>query len=70
MFIVVRNNILATQDENAIANCEILWIKLTISGSALFVGLLYRPPESNAIPLTELQASMDASFLSQIMCQI
>ena len=68
MFIVVTNNILATQDENAVANCEILWIKLTISGSStLFVGLFYRPPERNAIPLTELQASMDAFFHGQIM---
>ena len=59
VFILVRNSLICTEQPQFQTNCEILWVKIEISGSRpLFVGAYYRRVEDDLESLREFQDSV------------
>ena len=59
VFILVRNGLLCTDQPQFQADCELLWMKLEITGTGpLFIGAYYRHREDNLESLQELQNSV------------
>ena len=60
VFLLVRNNLLPTVQQNLNTNCEIIWIKLEIKGSKPFyISSFYKPHESDISSILELEKSLD-----------
>ena len=59
VFILVRNNFLCTEQPQFHTKCEIIWVKLEITGNRpLLIGAYYRPREDDLEGLQELQNSI------------
>ena len=59
VFVLVRNSFLCTEQSQFQTNCEILWVKLEITGHRpLFIGAFYRPSEDDLESIQELQNSI------------
>ena len=59
VFILVRRGLLCTEQPQFRTECEILWVKLEITGSRpLYIGGFYRPEEDDLEGLQELQKSI------------
>ena len=59
MFILVNNNIIATEQVQYITKCEIEWIKIKLKDAKdLLIGAFYMP-HRNINDLNELQTSLD-----------
>ena len=59
VFILVRNGLICTELPQFQSICEILWVKLEITGSRpLFICAYYRPEEDDLESLQELQESV------------
>ena len=59
VFILVRNSLICTEQPQFQTNCEILWVKIEITGSwPLFVGAFYRRVEDDLESLREFQDSV------------
>ena len=59
VFILVRNSLICTEQPQFQTNCEILWVKIEITGSRpLFVGAYYRRVEDDLESLREFQDSV------------
>ena len=59
VFILVRNSLICTEQPQFQTNCEILWVKIEITGGRpLFVGAYYRRVEDDLESLREFQDSV------------
>ena len=59
VFIMVKNTILSTREEDLETNCEIVWCKINIQRSkTLFVGAYYRPHENDEDSTIQLESSL------------
>ena len=59
VFILVRNSLICTEQPQFQTNCEILWVKVEITGNRpLFVGAYYRRVEDDLESLREFQDSV------------
>ena len=59
VFILVRNGLLCTEQPQFQTDCELLWVKLEITGSRpLFIGAYYRAREDDLMGLQELKKSV------------
>ena len=56
VFILVRNNFLRSEQPQFRTKCEIIWVKLEITGNRpLLIGAYYRPRENDLEGLQELK---------------
>ena len=59
VFILVRNSLICTEQPQFQTNCEILWVKVEITGNRpLFIGAYYRRVEDDLESLREFQDSV------------
>ena len=59
VFLLVKSNLVTTEQSQLKTDCEIIWIKLDIKGcKPLFVASYYRPHESDIHSITELEKSL------------
>ena len=60
VFILVKTNLLPSEQANLNTNCEIIWIKIEIKGSKpLFLASFYKPHELDTDSILELGKSLD-----------
>ena len=60
VFILVKDTIIATEQKQLKTDCEIIWVKLDIVGAKpLYIAANYRPKESDAQSLEELNRSLE-----------
>ncbi|XP_072028193.1 uncharacterized protein [Amphiura filiformis] len=59
VFIGVKKDLLAMQEENMDTDCEAIWVKILFAGKQpLYVGCFYRPTDRDPIPLTKLDEAV------------
>ena len=59
VFIGVKKDLLAMQDDSMNADCESIWVKIVFAGKQpLHIGSFYRPTNSDPIPLVKLDESL------------
>ena len=59
VFVLVRNGLICSEQPQFKTKCEILWVKLEITGNRpLFIGAYYRPRDDDLEGLQELQNSV------------
>ena len=60
VFILVRDNLRVTEQPEFKADCELIWVKLEVTGShPLYIGAYYKPHEEDLTSLTELRKSIE-----------
>ena len=60
VFILVQNNIICTEQPQFKTECELIWVKLEVTGAhPLFIGAYYRPKEDDQPSLLELRRSVE-----------
>ena len=60
VFILVKDTIIATEQKQLKTDCEIIWVKLDIvAAKPLYIAAYYRPKESDAHSLEELNRSLE-----------
>ena len=60
MFILVRNDLVCTEQAQFHTNCEIVWVKLEVAGAQpMFICAYYKPKEEDQERLVELRRSVD-----------
>ena len=60
VFILVRDNLRVTEQPEFKADCELIWVKLEVTGShPLYIGAYYKPHEDDLTSLTELRKSIE-----------
>ena len=60
VFIMVKNNLLPSEQPKLNTDCEIIWIKLEIKGTKpLYISSYYKPSESDAKSLLEFEKSLE-----------
>ena len=60
VFILVKDTIIATKQKQLKTDCEIIWVKLDVVASKpLYIAAYYRPKESDAKSLEELNKSLE-----------
>ena len=60
VMLMVREDIPAIRRQDLKTNCEVLWVKLALVPSKLFIGVFYNPPSSNCNTIHQLQSSLAA----------
>ena len=59
IFIMVRDNLRVSEQPEFKVDCELIWVKLKISGShPPYIGAYYKPHEDDLISLTKLRKSI------------
>ena len=59
VFVLVRNNIVCTNQPQFRIECELIWVKLEVTcAHPLFIGAYYRPKEDDQTSLLELRRSV------------
>ena len=60
LFILVLDNLRVTEQPEFKADCELIWVKLEVTGShPLYIGAYYKPHEDDLTSLTELRKSIE-----------
>ena len=60
VFILVQNNIICTEQPQFKTECELIWVKLEVTGvHPLFISAYYRPKEDDQPSLLELRRSVE-----------
>ena len=60
IFILVRDNLRVTEQPEFKADCELIWVKLEVTGShPLYIGAYYKPKEEDQDSLIELHKSLE-----------
>ena len=60
VFILVKDTMIATEQKQLKTDCEIIWVKLDIvAAKPLYIAAYYRPKESGAHSLEELNRSLE-----------
>ena len=60
VFILVKDNLIATEQKQLKTNCEIIWVKVdTVTTKPIYVAAYYRPDEGDSESLLELNRSLD-----------
>ena len=60
VFILVRNDIVSSEQPQFQTDCELIWVKLEVIGThPLFIGAYYRPKEDDQASLLELHKSVE-----------
>ena len=70
VMLLVREDIPAIRRQDLKTNCEVLWLKLLLIPSKLFVGVFYNPSSSNCNTIHQLQSSLAAlpGSLPVVLC--
>ncbi|KXJ07594.1 hypothetical protein AC249_AIPGENE23028 [Exaiptasia diaphana] len=61
VFLAIKKSIFYSIPFNSFDfDCEVFWLNLLVNGgNPMFIGVFYRPPDSNILPLENLQSSLD-----------
>ncbi|WAR28362.1 hypothetical protein MAR_014066 [Mya arenaria] len=65
VFLIVKNNLVVSEQSKLQTNCEIVWVKHEIKDcKPMYISSYYRPHESDLQSLLELEKSLDLEILT------
>ena len=60
MFILVKDNLIATEQKKLKTNCELIWVKIDMATTKpIYIAAFYRPKEGDTESIIELRRSLD-----------